>query len=50
MFTLLLFFIIGQALNLGIAYWIIWGLNTLCWTISFICKILKLILDIKEEQ
>ena len=50
MFTLLLFFIIGQTLNLGIYYWIIWGLSILFWAICFVCKMLKLIIDVKEEQ
>ena len=50
MFTILLFFIIGQLLKVGTAYWIVWGLSILFWTINLICKTVQFLLKVKEEQ
>ena len=50
MLSILLFFIIGQSLNIGISYWIIWGIYIVFWTIKLIFNLLKVVLEIKEEQ
>lgn len=45
MLTILLFFIIGQTLNIGVAYWVIWSVYIFLWIISTIFKILKIMID-----
>lgn len=41
MLAVILFFLIGQTLNAGIVYWIVFGIYVLCRIFLFILRVLK---------
>ena len=44
----IMLFMIGQALNMGTAYWVIWGIYIFCQVVSATVEVCKKILKEKD--
>lgn len=50
-FLAIMLFMIGQALNMGTSYWVIWGIYVFCQVLFGMIKVLKNLSDeFKEEN